>query len=126
MSAARLLTCLESSRLGRALTDDVKRSLDRLLASKPVVGRTPLGTRGELWRLAAPRGSVTSSSDTPIGQCRRRAVLGKTRCPVRRGGPEDTRTANPVEAPDRKELANSPEMPKLVKSGLYSTGRSIC
>jgi len=29
--------------------------------------------------------------------------------------------ANRVEAPDRKELENSPGMPKLMKSGFYST-----
>ena len=29
--------------------------------------------------------------------------------------------ANRVEAPDRKELANSPGMPKLMESGFYST-----
>jgi hypothetical protein len=29
-----------------------------------------------------------------------------------------------VEAPDRKELENSPAMPKLNESGFYSTGRT--
>ena len=96
MSAVRLLTCLESPHLGLALTGDVKRSPERLLVIKSAVGRTPLGTRGELRSLAVPRGSGTSSSDKPTGQCRRRAVLGKTRCPVRRGRPADVSMATLV------------------------------
>jgi len=60
------------------------------------------------------------SEQTPGEDCRR-AVPGKTRRPVRRGGLEDVSMANRVEAPDRKELENSPGMPKLMKSGFYST-----
>ena len=106
MSAARLLTCLESSHLGLALTGDVKRSLEWLLVSKSAVGRTPLGRRGELRSLAVPRGSGTSSSDKPTGQCRRRAVLGKTRCPVRRGRPADSIMASLVRHRQTKGSAN--------------------
>ena len=67
------------------------------------------------------RGCVFRLADNRLGESCRRAVPGKTRRPVRRGGLEDMSMANRVEAPDRKELENSPGMPKLMKSGFYST-----
>lgn len=44
--------------------------------------------------------------------------------PVGRGELEDTSMANRVEAPGRKELANSPAMPKLMESGFYTVRAS--